>query len=134
MSHAPVLHPTDYFGPVIGAVVFTALMALLREPPRRTFNAIFVAGAAGVYLSGGFGLWELPFPALIALLAHRGLGSYRYIGVAWLCHAAWDLLHHLYGNPIWPFMPTSSFGCLVFDSAIALWFLAGAPGRGARAT
>ena len=81
MSHAPVLHPTDYFGPVIGAVVFTALMALLREPTRRTFNAIFVAGAAGVYLSGGFGLWELPFPA-----------------------------------------------------PIALWFLAGAPGRGARAT
>jgi len=42
-------------------------------------------------------------------------------------HSAWDLVHHLYGNPIWPFMPTSSFGCLVFDALIALWFLAGAP-------
>jgi len=42
-------------------------------------------------------------------------------------HAAWDLAHHLWGNPIWPFMPTSSWGCMIFDSLIALWFLAGAP-------
>ena len=42
-------------------------------------------------------------------------------------HAAWDLPHHLWGNPIWPFMPTSSFGCVIFDSLIALWFLVGAP-------
>jgi hypothetical protein len=28
---------------------------------------------------------------------------------------------------IWPFMSTSSFGCLIFDSLIAIWFLAGAP-------
>jgi hypothetical protein len=26
-------------------------------------------------------------------------------------------------------MPTSSFGCLIFDSLIAFWFLAGAPAR-----
>jgi hypothetical protein len=26
-------------------------------------------------------------------------------------------------------MPTSSFGCLIFDSLIAIWFLAGAPAR-----
>jgi hypothetical protein len=24
-------------------------------------------------------------------------------------------------------MPTSSFGCMIFDAIIALWFLAGAP-------
>jgi Family of unknown function (DUF6010) len=42
-------------------------------------------------------------------------------------HAAWDLAHHLWGNPIWPFMPTSSWGCMIFDSLIALWFFAGAP-------
>jgi len=38
-----------------------------------------------------------------------------------------DLPHHLWGNPIWPFMPTSSFGCMIFDTLIAAWFLAGAP-------
>jgi hypothetical protein len=26
-------------------------------------------------------------------------------------------------------MPTSSFGCMIFDAIIALWFLAGAPSR-----
>jgi len=47
-------------------------------------------------------------------------------------HACWDVAHHLYGNPLWPWMPTSSFGCLIFDSTIAVWFLAGAPSVFAR--
>jgi hypothetical protein len=42
-------------------------------------------------------------------------------------HSAWDLVHHFWGHPIWPFMPTSSFGCMIFDALIAVWFLAGAP-------
>ena len=42
-------------------------------------------------------------------------------------HSCWDIVHHAWGNPIWPFMPTSSFGCTVFDAGIALWFVAGAP-------
>ncbi len=42
-------------------------------------------------------------------------------------HASWDLIHHFYGNSIWPFMPTSSFGCMIFDALIAIWFLTGAP-------
>ena len=51
----------------------------------------------------------------------------RAIGVGWLIHAGWDIAHHLWGNPIWPFMPTSAFGCMIFDGMIAVWFLAGAP-------
>jgi Family of unknown function (DUF6010) len=42
-------------------------------------------------------------------------------------HAAWDLVRHLWGKPIWPYMRTSSYGCMIFDSLIAIWFLAGAP-------
>ena len=117
----------DYIGPAIGALVFVLIMSLVREPARRTLNALVVAGACGVYLNGGFGPWELAFPLIAMPVAYRGLSSYRYIGVAWLMHAAWDLPHHIWGNPIWPFMPTSSFGCFVFDSLIAIWFLAGAP-------
>jgi hypothetical protein len=41
-----------------------------------------------------------------------------------LAHSAWDLPHHLWGNPIWQFMPTSSLGCFVFDAVIAMWFFA----------
>jgi hypothetical protein len=118
----------NYLGPAAGAVVFVVLMSLVKEPARRSYNAIFVAGASGVYLSGGLGAWELLFPAVVGGgVAYLGLRSHRYIGVAWLLHAGWDLVHHLFGNPIWPFMATSSFGCLIFDTLIALWFLAGAP-------
>ena len=127
MHHAPPLNVMDYVGPMLGAVAFVLVMSLVKEPVRRRFNAIFVAGASGVYLSGGLGPWELLYPALTAPVAYLGLDSYRFIGVAWLMHSAWDVVHHFWGNPIWPFMPTSSFGCMLFDALIAIWFFAGAP-------
>jgi hypothetical protein len=117
----------DWIGPAIGAVTFVLAMSLVKEPMRRTFNAIFVAGASGVYLSGGLGPWELLYPAVATPIAYLGLTSHRFIGLAWLLHAGWDVVHHLWGNPIWPFMATSSFGCMIFDTLIAIWFVAGAP-------
>jgi hypothetical protein len=127
MHTAPPIFVMDCIGPAIGAVVFILIMSLVREPTRRTLSAVLAAGVCGVYLSGGFGRWELLYPVIATPIAYRGLTSYRYVGGAWLMHAAWDLPHHLWGNPIWPFMPTSSFGCVVFDTIIALWFLAAAP-------
>jgi hypothetical protein len=124
----------DYIGPAIGAGVFVLIMSPVREPERRTFNAVLVAGASGVYMSGGFGIWELIYPVLVTPVVYLGLRSYRFIGLAWLMHAAWDLPHHLWGHPIWPFMATSSFGCVIFDTLIAIWFLAGAPSFVARAS
>jgi len=121
-------HPADYFGPVLGGLAFILLMSLLKAPTRRTFNAVFVAGAMGAYISGGLGFWELPFACLGVIVAFRGLRSPRFIGVAWLMHSAWDLVHHFVGNPIWPFMETSSFGCCICDAVIAAWFLAWAGG------
>jgi hypothetical protein len=117
----------DYVGPVIAAALFVLLMSFVREPTRRTFNAILVTGASGVYLNGGFGVWELLYPLIALPVAYRGLRSYRFIGLAWVMHSCWDLPHHLWGNPIWPFMPTSSFGCMIFDALIAVWFFANAP-------
>jgi len=125
--HSLPLHAMDWIGPILGALVFVLLMSLVREPARRNFNAVLVAGAGGVYLSGGLGLFELLYPAIATPVAYLGLRAHRFIGLAWLMHAAWDLVHHLYGNPIWPFMATSSFGCLVFDALIAVWFFANAP-------
>jgi Family of unknown function (DUF6010) len=117
----------DYAGPLFCAALFVVAMSQVKEPARRTLNAIFAAGATGVYLSGGFGPWELLYPAIATPIVYLGLRSYRLIGLAWLMHACWDILHHFWGNPIWPFMPTSSFGCMIFDSFIAVWFLSGAP-------
>ena len=111
----------------VGALLFVGVMSLVAEPTRRTLNAIILAGASGVYLSGGFGLWELIYPVIGTVIGFRALQSYRWIAVGWLIHACWDIVHHLWGNPIWPFMPTSAFGCMIFDSMIAVWFLAGAP-------
>jgi hypothetical protein len=126
--HPPPLLIMDYIGPVIGAGVFVLIMSRVREPARQTINAMIVAGASGVYLSGGgFGVWELLFPVIALPVAYRGLRSYPFIGIAWLMHSGWDVLHHLWGSPIWPFMPTSSFGCMIFDALIAVWFIAGAP-------
>jgi len=124
---APPLALMDYIGPAIGAGVFVLVMSCIREPARRTFNAVLIAGASGVYMSGGFGVWELVYPVIVTPVVYLGLNSYRFIGLAWLMHAAWDLPHHLWGHPIWPFMPTSSFGCVIFDTLVAIWFLAGAP-------
>src|ERR1044071_5852620 len=117
--HPPPLVIIDYIGPVIAAVVFIMLMARVREPARQTVSAMLTAGLTGVYLSGGgFGLWELVFPVVALSLAYRGLRSYAAIAVVWWMHSGWDILHHLWGNPIWPFMATSSFGCMIFDAVI----------------
>jgi hypothetical protein len=125
--HAAPLALIDCVGPALGALLFVAIMSLVAEPTRLTLNAIILAGASGVYLSGGFGLWELTYPVIGAAIAFRGLRSYRFIGIGWLIHACWDIAHHLWGNSIWPFMPSSAFGCMVFDGMIAPWFLVGAP-------
>ena len=126
MQSTPVLAITDV-APAVAAVLFVLGMSFVREPTRRTLNAVLAAGAVSTYLSGGFGVWELLYPLAATPVVYAGRRSYRYIGIAWLMHSGWDLAHHLWGNPIWPFMPTSSLGCLIFDSLIAVWFLAGAP-------
>lgn len=115
-------------GPIIVGVVYISLVSLFKEPNRRKFNAVFAAGAGAAYLSGGgFGIWEFAFTAVVTYLAYRGLGSYGFIGVAWLLHTVWDALHHLYGNPIIPFVEHSSLGCAICDPVIALWCFAGGP-------
>jgi len=108
-------------------ILFVAIMSFVPHPARRSFNAVFVAGAVGTYIGGAFGVWELVYPILALPVVYLGLRSYRAIGFAWLMHAGWDLPHHLIGHPIWPYLRTSSLGCLVFDSVIAVWFLANAP-------
>jgi Family of unknown function (DUF6010) len=105
----------DVLGPVVVALIYISLCSLFREPNRRNFNAVFVAGAGAAYLSGGFGVLEFVFLAAVTYCAYRGLGSYNFIGAGWLLHTGWDVLHHLYGNPIVPFVPDSSLGCAICD-------------------
>jgi hypothetical protein len=128
-AHATVhsLQVMDVAGPILIALLFISLCSLLKEPSRRNFMAIMVAGAGAAYLNGGFGKWEFAFTAIVTWLAYKGLHSYGFIGVAWILHTGWDVMHHLYGNPIVPFAPTSSLGCAICDPVIAAWCFAGAP-------
>ncbi len=64
---------------------------------------------------------------MVTYCAYQGLRSYRFIGVGWLLHTGWDVMHYLYGNPIVPFVTESSLGCAICDPVIALWCFAGAP-------
>jgi hypothetical protein len=118
-----------YVAPVLVGLLYIFVMSALREPARRRFNAIMIAGAGAAYLSSsrGFGAWELVFTAAVTYCAYRGLDSYAWIGVAWLLHAGWDLLHYFKGAPILPFAGHSSLGCAICDPVIALWCLRGGP-------
>jgi hypothetical protein len=121
------LYGIGLIAPVLVALVYICACSFFKEPNRRHFNAIMIAGAGAAYLSGGFGLWEFAFTIGLTFVAYQGLGSYRFIGVGWLLHTGWDAMHHWYGNPIIPFQPTSSLGCAICDPVIALWCFAGAP-------
>jgi hypothetical protein len=128
----PVPTPTEItllgiIAPVVAALAFVLVCALLREPARGKLSAILVAGAGAVYAAGGFGVAEIAFCALLTVLAYKGFDSYRMIGSAWLLHGVWDLAHDLWGNPILPYVAESSFACLVFDLVVATWYMLGAP-------
>ena len=129
MSHVASIGVIDLVAPVVVALVFIALASLIREPHRREFNAIMVAGAGAAYLGAGLGPWEFPYTAVATYIAYRGLRSYTFIGIAWLLHTCWDIVHHFYGNPIVPFVANSSLGCAICDPVIALWCFMGAPSR-----
>src|SRR6267143_873088 len=103
--HTAPLAAMDFIGPAVGALVFVRRVGSATSDMTATHTRAPTAGP----------------------IAFRGLRTYRFIGVGWVIHACWDIAHHLWGNPIWPFMPSSAFGCMIFDSVIALWFLAGAP-------
>src|ERR1700757_5024127 len=117
----------DVIAPIIVAVIYISAVSLFKEPQRRNFNAIMIAGAGAAYLNGGFGVWEFAFTTVLTFFAYRGLQSYRFIGIGWLLHTGWDVLHHLYGNPIVPFVASSSLGCAICDPVIAIWCFMGAP-------
>ena len=121
------MHLGDVVSPVVVATLFIIATSAFKEPQRRHFNAIMIAGAGAAYLNGGLGIWEFAFTAVVTYCAYKGLNAYSFIGLGWLLHTGWDIMHHLCGNPIVPFVPTSSLGCAICDPIIAAWCFAGAP-------
>jgi Family of unknown function (DUF6010) len=117
----------ELISPIVVAVIFIAACSLFNKTARHNFSAIFLAGAGAAYLNGGLGAWEFVFCTMMTFVAYRGLSDYRFIGMGWLLHTAWDVVHHLYSNPIVPFVSGSSAGCAICDPVLALWYFRGAP-------
>ena len=90
------IHLVDVVAPVVVAMLFTGATSAFKEPQRRHFNAIMIAGAGAAYLNGGLGLWECVFTAVVTYCAYQGLNAYGFIGLGWLLHTGWDIIHHLY--------------------------------------
>ena len=124
----PRPHPDilNIVAPVVVSAAFIGAMSLLRDDARLRLSALLIAGAGAVYFGAGFGWWEVAFSALLTWLAFKGWNDYRFIGFAWVLHIIWDILHHLYGRSILPFLPLSSAGCAICDSGIAVWYFLGA--------
>jgi hypothetical protein len=114
--------------PVLVGLAYIAVCSLAPEPARQKINAVMVAGAGAAYLSSGaLGMTELAFTAAVTFCAYRGLSNYTWLGVGWLLHTGWDIVHHLKGAPIIPELAHSSFGCAICDPVIAVWMFLGAP-------
>jgi hypothetical protein len=123
----PPFTQVQIIAPVIVSGIYIAAMSALPTEVRRKLSALIIAGAGCVYYGAGFGWWEVVFCLPMLWLAYRGLDDFRFVGVGWLLHIVWDVLHHLYGNPILPFVPLSSAGCAICDLGLAAWYLAGGP-------
>src|ERR1700712_1921938 len=108
--------------PLVAALIVILILSRLREPLRMRVSAVSAAGFAGLYLNGGFGAWELVYMAVATVPAYFAQRSYRAVGLAWLMHAGWDLLHHFYGNTLWHWDAMSSLGCAIMDPVVAVWF------------
>lgn len=123
----PEVGMPQVIGAVIIAFAYIGIFSLVKKENRTRMGAIIVAGAGAAYLSSGLGEWEFAFCTLVSVVAYKGLTRNYMIGIGWLLHTLWDTIHHYYADPIVPMEPTSSFGCMICDPIIAIWFFLGTP-------
>lgn len=114
-------------GAIIIASIYISIFSLVKEPKRKIINALIIAGAGATYWSGGLGYYEFPLGVIMIYLAYKGLTNYKFLALGWMVHTAYDILHHLYGDPIVPMVPSSSVGCAICDPILAIWLYMGAP-------
>jgi hypothetical protein len=88
----PGLTAIEFLAPILIALIFISLCSMLKEPNKRDFMALMIAGAGAAYLNGGLGKWEFVFTAVVTWSAYKGLHSYGFIGFGWLLHTGWDLV------------------------------------------
>jgi Family of unknown function (DUF6010) len=125
--------PEIHFMSYITSIVIVPLLfwiipsSFMKEPKRRTFNAIILAVGGGAYFNSGFGYYELIFGAVIGFTAYHSLNNYKFLALGWLFHTIWDIAHHVTGNPMLDYLPSTSFECAITDFLLAIWFWFNAP-------
>ena len=124
---APPVGIENVIAATVGPFIGIGLTSLMKEPNRQHLCAVILGMAAGSYLMGGFGVYEVPFTIAVCYCAYRGVTSYNFIAIGWLIHACLDLLHHLADDPVFDYYPASSFECVIVDVIWAGWFFLGAP-------
>jgi Family of unknown function (DUF6010) len=107
--------------------IYIAGLSLIDQPARRYVSAAILASAAFVYLGHGLGRLELWLAFTLLVLAALGSQWYPFIALGWVIHAGADIAHHRVDSPMFGWLPTSSWGCAVFDMIIAAWLVIGAP-------
>lgn len=125
--HTTPLTLNETIGAVLVAFVYIAAFSLVNEPYKKRISALIIAGAGAVYWSGGLGVAEFIFGTVMLWVAYKSLDNYVYAGVGMFLHTAWDIAHHLYGEPIIYSDPSSSIGCAIADPIIGIWYLFQAP-------
>ena len=103
------MHLGDIVAPVVVATLFIIATSAFKEPQRRHFNAIMIAGAGAAYLNGGLGIWEFAFTAVVTYCAYKGLKAYRFIGLGWLLHTGWGIMHG--SVPLMRYATAVAIGC-----------------------
>ena len=104
----------NFISSIALAPLFIILMSLVKEPTRQKLNAVIIGFAGGAYYSGGLGIAEYFFGMLLIFMAVKGLTNYNYIGIAWLFHTIWDVIHHFgcFGGGIFPFIVAHRFNAV----------------------
>lgn len=111
----------------IYAILFAAVVGILKEPARQKSMAILIAMAGGLFAVEPFAELGFCFGALIAVCGYFGLKWYPSIGIGWILHACWDTVRYFNDAGLVGQEPHSSLGCAIFDPMIAVWFFFGAP-------
>ena len=113
--------------PIGQSLIFVFLISIIREPYRQRSMAIMLALAGGVYINNAYQLMPEIFALVIAIFSLLGLKNYKFIGIGWLLHSAYDWIHYTNGFPMINHAPGSAFGCAIFDIGIAVYFFFNAP-------
>lgn len=117
----------DILPPIGQSLIFVFLISIIREPYRQRLMAIMLALAGGVYMNNAYQLMPGIFALVMACFSFLGLNNYKFIGIGWLLHSAYDWVHYSNGFPMINDVPGSAFGCAIFDIGIAIYFFFNAP-------